>query len=171
MDQHRATQYSTWERLWTPSYSVSFQPFYLPWEFGQITLPTPNDMAAGERIMESYRKALARSVYQPVFVLGDFISCNLSNQLPNLHQYVDCPTCLIRMLDHCYGNMSEAHKAVCRPPLGKSDHNVIHLLPKYKAVVKRMNLMPNKFSGVLRKVGNKSVICLKTLFDSKHLPT
>lgn len=93
-------------------------------------LPEPNDMAARERIMESYRKALARSVYQPIFVFGDFISCNLSNQLPNLHQYVDCPTCLIQMLDHCYGNMSEAYKAVCRPPLGKSDHNVIHHLPK-----------------------------------------
>lgn len=68
------------------------------------------------------------------------------------------------MLDLCYGNMSEAYKAVCRPPLGKSDYNVIHLLPKYKAVVKKMNLMPNKFGGVLRKVGNKLVMCLKTQF-------
>ncbi len=100
-------------------------------------MPGPNDEAAGKRIAESYNNALARSADQPVFILGDFNSCNLSDHLPTLQQYVDCPTRLNRILDRCYGNIPDVYKAICRPPLGKSDHNVIHLLPKYKAVVKK----------------------------------
>lgn len=145
VDNSWATQCSIREQVCTPDYeilTVSFRPFYLPREFGQITVilayvPGPNDEAAGERIAESYNNALVRSVDQPVFILGDFNSCNLSDHLPAVEQYVDCPTRLNRTLDRCYGNISEAYKAVCRPPLGKSDHNVVHLLPKYKAVIKR----------------------------------
>ena len=140
-----ATQYHIREQVCTPDYeivTVSFRPFYLPREFGQITViivyvPGPNDEAAGERIAESYNNALARSADQPVFILGDFNSCNLSDYLPTLQQYVDCPTRLNWTLYRCYGNIPDAYKAICRPPLGKSDHNVIHLLPKYKTVVKR----------------------------------
>lgn len=32
-----------------------------------------------------------------------------------------------------YGNIPDAFRAVCRPPIGASDHNVVHSLPKYKA--------------------------------------
>ncbi len=145
IDESWATQYSVREQVCTPGYeilTVSFRPFYLLREFGQITViltyvPGPNNTAAGERIAESYNTALARSADQPVLILGDLNCCNLSDHLPNLHQYVDCPTRLTRTLDRCYGNIPEAYKAVCGPPLGKSDHNVIHLLPKYIAAVKR----------------------------------
>lgn len=145
VDNRWATQYCVREQVCTPDYellTVTFRPFYLPREFGQITIilvyvPGPNDAAAGEKITESYNDALARSADQPVLVLGDFNLCNLSTHLPTVHQYVDCTTRLNRTLDRCYGNIPEAYKAVCRPPLGKSDHNVIHLLPKYKAMLKR----------------------------------
>ncbi len=121
--------------------TISFRPFYLPREFGQITViftyvPGPNVDAAGESIAESFNNALARSTDQPVLILGDFNSCDLSEYLPTLQQYVDCPTRLIRTIDRCYGNITNAYKAVCRPPLGKSNHNVIHLLPKDSAAVK-----------------------------------
>lgn len=145
VDNRWATQYCVREQVCTPDYellTVSFRPFYLPREFGQITVilvyvPGPNDEAAGEKITESYNDALARSTDQAVFVFGDFNSCDLTKHLPTVHQYVDCPTRLNRTLDRCYGNIPAAFKAVCRPPLGKSDHNVIHLLPKYKATLKR----------------------------------
>ena len=35
-----------------------------------------------------------------------------------------------------YGNIEHAYKTRCRPPIGKSDHNGIHLLPKYRQLVK-----------------------------------
>lgn len=146
VDDKWATQFCIRERVCTPDYeilTVSFRPFYLPREFGQITIilvyvPGPDDDAAGERIAKSYNDALSRSADQPVFVLGDFNSCDLSEHLPTLQQYVDCPTRCKKTLDRCYGNISHAYKAFSRPPLGKSDHNIVHLLPKYRALVKRV---------------------------------
>ena len=43
---------------------------------------------------------------------------------------------LNRTIDLCYGNIKSAYRPVCRPPLGRSDHNVVHLLPKYRQKVK-----------------------------------
>lgn len=140
-----------------------FRPFYLPREFVQITViltyvPEPDDDAAGARIAECYNDALTRSADQPILILGDFNSCNLSEHLPTLQQYVDCPTHLNRTIDCCYGNIPDAYKAVCRPPLVKSDHNVIHLLPKYKAMVKRVK-------PVTRQIQVWSDRCKKQLRD------
>ena len=122
--------------------TVSFRPFYLPREYGQVTVilayvPGPDNTLAAECIAESYNKALSRSVDQPVFILGDFNTCDITKHLPNLHQYVTCPTRLDKTLDLCYGNVPGAYAAKCRPPLGRSDHNVVHLLPKYRQKLKR----------------------------------
>lgn len=109
---------------------------------GQITIivtyiPGPDFEGAATKIAEVYNQALSRSADQPVFALGDFNSCDLSNYLPTLQQYVDCQTRLMRTLEKCYGNLPDAYKSICRPALGKSDHNVIHLLPRYRAKLKR----------------------------------
>ena len=42
-----------------------------------------------------------------------------------------------KTLDMCYGNIPSAFAARCRPPLGRSDHNVVHLLPTYRQKLKR----------------------------------
>lgn len=94
-------------------------------------------VGAAARIAESYNTALYRAVNQPVLLLGDFNSCDLSDHQPTLHQYVDCPTRLARTLDKCYGNIPDAYKSICRPALGNSDHNVVHLLPCYRAKLRR----------------------------------
>lgn len=98
---------------------------------------TTDFVGAAARIAESYNTALSRAVSQPVLLLGDFNSCDLSDHLPTLHQYVDCPTRLARTLDKCYGNILDAYKSICRPALGKSDHNVVHLLPSYRTKLRR----------------------------------
>lgn len=76
--------------------------------------------------------------------------CDLSSYLPTLHQYVDCP-----ILDKCFGNIVDGYRAVCRPPLGRSDHNIIHLLPKYmfkqeKPVTKEIQLWTDQSKEELR---------------------
>ncbi|KAK0144639.1 hypothetical protein N1851_016981 [Merluccius polli] len=145
VDNNWATQLHIHEKVCTPHYellSVSFRPFYLPREFGQTTIiltyiPGPKYEEAVDHISESYNNGLSRSVDQPIFILRDFNNCELSSHLPTLQQYIDCPTRLSRTLDKCYGNIPNAFKAVPRPPLGKSDHSVIHLLPRYKAKIKQ----------------------------------
>jgi len=141
VDTRWATQYTVRERVCTHDYEIlviSFRPFYLPREFEQITIILAYDfVGAAARIAESYNIALSRAVSQPVLLLGDFKFCNLSDHLPTLHQYVDCPTRLERTLDKCYGNILDAYKSICRPALGKSDHNVVHLLPRYRAKLRR----------------------------------
>ena len=121
--------------------TVSFRPFYLPREFGQITVilvyvPGPNFDLAADRIAESYNKALNRSPDQPVLLAGDFNRCDVTKLLPTLHQYVSGPTRLDKTLDMCFGNIPDAYISRIRPPLGRSDHNVIHLLPRYRQKLK-----------------------------------
>lgn len=123
--------------------TVSFRPYYLPREFGQITIilvyvPGPNFALAAECIAASYNRALCNSADDPVFLLGDFNKCNVSTLLPNLEQYVTCPTRLVKTLDKCFGNVEGAYVPKLYPPLGRSDHNVIHLLPKYRQLLKRI---------------------------------
>ena len=44
---------------------------------------------------------------------------------------------MAKTLDQCFGKIEGAYVSRCSPPLGRSDHNVIHLLPKYRQKLKR----------------------------------
>ncbi len=92
VDSKWATHLRIHEKECTPNYellSVSIRPFYLPREFGQITIilvyiPGPKYEEVAGRISESFNNALSRSVDQPIFILGDFNNCKLSSHLPTL---------------------------------------------------------------------------------------
>ena len=70
-------------------------------------------------------------------MLGDFNSCDITSLLSDLHQSVTFPTRLNKTIDLRYSNIPNAFRALCRLALGRSDHNVIHLGPKYRQLVKR----------------------------------
>ena len=54
-----------------------------------------------------------------------------------------------------------AYKSVARPSIGKSDHLIVHLLPKYKQLIKREKVRVKKV-----KVWNETAIeNLQTCFD------
>ena len=114
---------------------MSFRPFYLPLEFGQVTVflvyvPGPDKARAAERIAQSYNKAVvSRAVDRPVSILRDFNSCDINDPLPNLEQFVTFLTRNKRTLDKCYSNIPNAFAARRRFELGKSDHDVVHLVP------------------------------------------
>ncbi|XP_073681008.1 uncharacterized protein [Garra rufa] len=91
--------------------------------------PGPNNAQAANDIAGFYYDALERYPGGPVFLLGDFNRCDITHLL-DLEQYVTCPTRYNNTLDRCYGNVPGAYRSECRPPLGRSDHNVIHLIPK-----------------------------------------
>ncbi|XP_070534509.1 uncharacterized protein [Ptychodera flava] len=139
-----ATQFNIHEQVCTHDYellSVSFRPFYLPREFSKLTVimvyvPGPNFKIAGEKISEVYSEVITRSPDNPVFIVGDFNRCDMTSHLPNLYQYVTVPTRLGRTIDMCYRNIPDAYRSIGRPALGRSDHNVVHLLPKYRQKLK-----------------------------------
>ena len=99
-------------------------------------VPGPDFTFAAERIADCYNRAVNQSSDQPVLLLGDFNKCDVTTLLPNLEQYVTTPTRHDRTLDLCFGNIPGAYVAKPRPPLGRSDHNVILLLPKYRQKLK-----------------------------------
>ena len=70
--------------------------------------------------------------------MGDFNACNLSEELPSLEQYVTCPTRDQKTLDRCYGSIPQAYSCQALPQLGRSDHSSVHLVPKYKQVLKKV---------------------------------
>lgn len=102
-----------------------------------VYVPGPKNTESADKITKCFNNAFERSVDQPVFILGEFNTCDIYAHLPALQQYITCPTRSTCILDKCFGNISDAYKAVSSPALGKSDHNVIHLLPKYRQKIKR----------------------------------
>ena len=70
-------------------------------------------------------------------ITGDFNHASLSSILPNFTQYVQCPTRGTRTLDLLYANVTEAYSSSPLPPLGNSDHNMVHLRPIYTPMVRK----------------------------------
>ncbi|KAI3353668.1 hypothetical protein L3Q82_004913 [Scortum barcoo] len=50
---------------------------------------------------------------------------------------VDCPTRNNRTIDLLYVNVRDAYRSTPLPPLGKSDHNLVHLQPLYTPLVQK----------------------------------
>ena len=49
-----------------------------------------------------------------------------------------CYTERSRILDQCYTNVKDAYTSVSRPPLGRSDHNIVQFIPRYRPLVQRV---------------------------------
>ena len=120
--------------------SVSLRPRYLPREFGRIFVAvvyaavydSTSAARAGKAISAAVRDLQLISADAPCFIVGDFNHCDLRKPLPSFRQFVTCPTREKNTIDLCYGNVPRAYKSVSLPPVGKSDHNTIHLIPAYR---------------------------------------
>lgn len=69
-----------------------------------------------------------------IIILGDFNHVNMNKTLSTFTQFVNCPTRQGRTLDLLYANDKDTNSS---SPLGRSDHNLIHLLPCYVPLAKR----------------------------------
>ena len=116
-------------------------PFHLPSEFGNIVIcsayvpPSGNVARAAARIADCVHNQLQCTQGSRVFILGDHNHCKLELSPPEFEQYVKCGTRDNRVLDKCYGNIRNAYSARPKPPLWKSDHNTLHLIPTYNTVL------------------------------------
>lgn len=122
---------------------MSLRPHYLPREFPQLFItivyihPKANAASASSTVFDVIQKLQSISPDAPNFVLGDFNHVKMNKTFPSFYQYVSSPTRRDRTLDLCYGSVKDAFKSLPLPPLGNSDHNCVHLVPKYKTVLKR----------------------------------
>ena len=130
--------------------TVGLRPHYLPRESPQIFVtvvyihPRADVNIASTAIYEIVHDLEKQSPDAVQLIMGDFNECDLKHVLPHYHQYVDIPTRGHRTLDKCYGNIAYAYKSYSRAPLGKSDHDLIYLLPKYKQKLKQSQPVTRK---------------------------
>ncbi len=158
------------ERICSPDIkllSVSLRPFYLPREFPQIFItvvyihPKANSKSAAGTVSKVLSNLKRISPDAPNFVLGDFNNCDLKKTLCDFYQYVNCHTRYDKTLDLCYGSIKGALKDVAGPPIGFSDHNVVHLLPAYKSVLRREKTLERK----VQVWSEDSSLALQSCFD------
>lgn len=71
-----------------------------------------------------------------VLILGDFNHVDLKKSLPKFKQQIHITTRGEKTLDKCYCVISNAYHSIAWPPLGRSDHNTIFLIPRYRQKLK-----------------------------------
>lgn len=123
--------------------AVRMRPHYLPSEFTQVIVfavyipPSANTDAACD-VLHSVTSSLQTQHPQALFLIsGDFNHASLSSTLPTFTQYFTCHTRDNKTLDLFYANSKESYNSSPLPPLGRSDHNLVRLLPVYKPLVNR----------------------------------
>ncbi|KAG1663833.1 Patj [Nymphon striatum] len=123
--------------------AVTLRPYYLPREFTHIifcVIYIPNKSHEKYAIIEL--SEIIQNLYSAApdacFILnGDFNRCELGKTAVKFHQHVSIPTRRSASLDLLYSNVPDAYTSVPLPNLGKSDHNLIHLIPKYRPLIQR----------------------------------
>ena len=122
--------------------TVGLRPFYLPREFRQIFVtvvyihPRANAKCAADTISEVVHRQESICPESFRVILGGFNHCRLNKVLPQYYQHVDIKTCGDATLDLCYSNISAAYRSRPMPGLGRSVHNMVHLLPLYRQKLK-----------------------------------
>lgn len=74
------------------------------------------------RLQTQYSKAL-------FLISGDFNHVSLDSIVLTFTQYVSCSTRNNRTVDLLYPDTENAYSLTTLPPLGRSDHNLGHLVP------------------------------------------
>ncbi|TWW54691.1 hypothetical protein D4764_0239290, partial [Takifugu flavidus] len=97
-----------------------------------------------------------------LLISGDFNHASPSSSLPKFTQYVTCHTRDNKTLDLFYANTKEAYHSLPLPPLGRADHNLVHLQPVYKPLVQRQPAV----TRTVKKWSEKAEEVLKHCFDT-----
>ena len=87
------------------------------------------------------------------------MSCD--QNLPKFSQFVTCSTRLEKNLDLFYCNIKQSYKCQKLPAIGKSDHNMLHMLPSYKQKLKSVKAITKD----VKVWDSKNIENLKACFD------
>ncbi|KAI2649597.1 RNA-directed DNA polymerase from mobile element jockey [Labeo rohita] len=124
--------------------AVGLRPYYLPREFSHVVMvivyapPSANPSIVCDTIHSVIARIQTQHPSAFIAISGDFNHIILDKTLPTFTQFVNCPTREGRIIDLLYANVRDAYSSSPLPPLGRSDHNLIHLTPCYVPLVKRL---------------------------------
>ncbi|GFR94610.1 hypothetical protein ElyMa_000923400 [Elysia marginata] len=99
--------------------------------------PNFNSEQAIQQVVDTVSDLQAKSPDSVTIFTGDFNHNTLENELPLYYQYINCPTRGKNVLDFRFGNIKDDCKCKALPGLGKSDHQMMQLTPKYRTVLKK----------------------------------
>ncbi|XP_014876404.1 uncharacterized protein LOC106938767 [Poecilia latipinna] len=99
--------------------------------------PSAVAAAAGDVINSTVAKLQTQHPDAFLAITGDFNHAPLDKTFNNFQQYMDCLTRDNKTLDLLYANAKDAYSASALPPLGRSDHNLVRLSPRYVPLVRR----------------------------------
>ena len=88
---------------------------------------------------------------------------SVSLRLPTFKQFVDCTTRGDKTLDLLYANVKNAYKCTALPPLGRSDHDMLHLSPSYILAVKRLPVTTRTSRGWYPEADEALRSCFETV--------
>ncbi|KAF7644468.1 hypothetical protein LDENG_00221520 [Lucifuga dentata] len=148
--------------------AVSIRPYYLPREFSHVVAitayipPLANAAAACECIHTVVSQLQTLHPQSLILISGDFSHVSLSATLSTFPQYVGCHTRDNKTLDLLYANTKDAYSSSSLPPLGCSDHNLVHLVPAYTSMVSKQP--PTK--RVVREWSEESSEALRDCFET-----
>ena len=123
--------------------TLSLRPYYLPREFTKIYLtlvyipPCANVKSAENTLNDAICRMQNCNPDAINIITGDFNQCNFQHCVPDFKQYINFSTRSDKLLDHFYCNIKNAYIAKKLSPLGISDHNMCHLIPVYRQLIKR----------------------------------
>ncbi|KAI3374145.1 hypothetical protein L3Q82_006004 [Scortum barcoo] len=148
--------------------AVSMRPYYLPREFTHaLTVvvyipPSANADAACDVLLSAVSRLQTQHPDALLLISGDFNHASPSSSLPKFTQYVTCHTRDNKTLDLFYANTKEAYHSLPLPPLGRADHNLVHLLPVYKTLVHRQPAV----TSTVKKWSEEAEEALKDCFNT-----
>lgn len=148
--------------------TVSVRPYYIPREFSHVVVMAiyvPHRTLAKEAV-EEIQAAVHRveSASPDAFVVmsGDFNHCAVKISGSYYYQHVKCNTRGQTILDHCYSKVKDAYRSRSLPSLGKADHNLVLLCPKYVPLVQRHK----KRTITVKKTTPEAIERLQDAFDT-----
>lgn len=100
-----------------------------------------------------YHSPTPVSTLSALIAVGDFNHVTMAKTLPNFIYYVSCPTREERTMDLTYANFKVAYNSLPLPPLGRSDHNLVHPNPCYHVLCGKTPAYDHKDSEKIAGAG------------------
>ena len=121
---------------------VKCVPFYSPREFssfifiGVYITTSANKKEAIHELSNIIYEVERQHPDSTIFILGDFNRAPFQRTITKFKPQISCNTRKDAILDQCYMTIKDAYHSIARPPLGRSDHNVMLMIPAYRQKLK-----------------------------------